>query len=488
MDIFSWAIEWLFSTKQFPPRWECGTWDNFTGWVFIVASLFIFAAYYSIPIALVVILRKAKFLYSIPTVRPLLLMFSLFIFSCGTGHLLDTAMFYWPAYRVLALMNTITAIMSWATIFILVPRIGQFISMQDPRKVFELNEKLTDANKELERYQRFFDMTLDMCCIAKGDKFVNVNKSWEKTLGFPKDSLENNKWIDFVHQDDKERTKEVGDKLAAGHFQIENFENRYRTTSNEYRWLSWMAMNNPSDNSEYFCVARDVTDYKIAQESLQKAISELEQFSYVASHDLKAPLRAISNLATWLQEDCGDQLSDKGKDYLRLMVGRITRMNMLIEGLLQVSRVGRRNVELEEVDLNTLVADILDGLDKKDFTINVTPLPKVRANKISIGQVFSNLIVNAIKHHPRSDGVVNLTYQELPDCHQFAVCDDGDGIPKEFQSKLFVMFQTLKPKDDTNSTGIGLALCKKIIEYFGGTIKLESDRGKGAKFIFTIPK
>lgn len=223
------------------------------------------------------------------------------------------------------------------------------------------------------------------------------------------------------------------------------------------------------------------------QSKLVEVNSELEQFAYIASHDLKAPLRAINNLAQWITEDMGDSLSVQSKNHLRLMRDRITRMNALIEGILQYSRIGRVYTEKRQVDLNKTVTAILDTLDKKQFTFEVQTLPSIFGNDTVLFQLFGNLISNAIKHHTKEDGKIQVTCEQDEGFYRFGIIDDGPGIPKELQNKLFILFQTLARPTDATSTGIGLALCKKIVEESGGRIWVDSDVGLGTKFFFTWP-
>lgn len=222
-----------------------------------------------------------------------------------------------------------------------------------------------------------------------------------------------------------------------------------------------------------------------ANKSLQFANNELEKFVYVASHDLKSPLRGIVNLAAWLRDDLGDNLSEESKKHLRLIQDRATKMNNMIEGILQISRVGRIYIEKIPIDVCSVINDVLEILDKKNFTINIGEMPRVLANKVTFGQIFQNLISNSIKHHTRDDGTIDITVEEKDDFYVFSVQDDGPGVEEIYRNKLFEMFAVKNPKSD--STGIGLALCRKVVELAGGRIWLDVAE-KGTKFSFSWPK
>ncbi len=227
----------------------------------------------------------------------------------------------------------------------------------------------------------------------------------------------------------------------------------------------------------------------------ERRARDLEQFAYVASHDLKAPLRGIANLSEWLKEDLQDRLTPETQEQLDLLRDRVARMNALIEGLLEYSRIGRVAGSLEEVNVGSLVAEVVDTLaPPRHFRIKIAPdLPVLHTDRLHLSQVFANLIANAIRHHDRDRGWVKVSGQEAGDLWRFAIEDDGPGIPPEFQDKIFLMFQTLSVKDYGANTGIGLALVKKLVEEHGGTIRLDDGvekKGKrrGCRFVFTWAK
>ncbi|WP_177419283.1 sensor histidine kinase [endosymbiont of Lamellibrachia barhami] len=191
----------------------------------------------------------------------------------------------------------------------------------------------------------------------------------------------------------------------------------------------------------------------------------------------------------WIQEDLCRQTDIEGAVAL-LKANRVRRMHDLIEGLLEYSRVGKTADSENQVDSRELVNEIIDSLSPpKGFTIKIKgEMPTMYVDRLQLGQVFSNLISNSMKHHGGDKGKIRIKGESYGDVYQFSVCDDGKGIAPEYHNKVFMMFQILESSDFESSTGIGLALVKKIVEEHGGTIRLESAVGEGACFYFTWPK
>ena len=230
--------------------------------------------------------------------------------------------------------------------------------------------------------------------------------------------------------------------------------------------------------------------------NLERRNQELDQFAYVASHDLKAPLRAISNLGQWIIEDAGTQLPAAVNEHVSMLSTRVHRLEALIDGLHSYAVASRPNGPPETIDTHRLVQDIIDEQrlgplreKAKKFSFSVDDhLPCIIADKTRLWQVFSNLIANAIKHHQRDDGEIRVGAQAQGDSYQFSIADNGPGIDPAFHERIFIIFQTLTSKDTHNSLGLGLALVKKIVREAGGHIALESALGNGSSFHFTWPQ
>jgi len=249
---------------------------------------------------------------------------------------------------------------------------------------------------------------------------------------------------------------------------------------------------NVMGNDELGDMADAVRVFKSNATELRRSNKELEQFAYVASHDLKAPLRGISNLATWVEQDLEDTMTDETRQHMRLLKGRIDRMEALLEDLLEYSRAGRRSTEVKSIDLDRAVPEIFKlVVPAERFQLQVTsPLPQFVTAKAPLEQIFRNLISNAAKHHDGARGSVEIAARDLGPLYEFTVRDDGPGIAVQYQEKVFAMFQTLRSRDEIEGSGMGLAIVKKIVESVGCTIVVESDpdRARGTTFRFTWPK
>jgi PAS domain S-box-containing protein len=249
----------------------------------------------------------------------------------------------------------------------------------------------------------------------------------------------------------------------------------------------------------YAAIRIDITDrkqmeFRLAQQAqdLLRSNEELEQFAYVASHDLKAPLRGIENLVSWIEEDLESSLTGDTRTNMDLLKSRVRRLESLLDDLLAYSRAGRADTASDLVDIKELVGElaILVNPPQGFSVVRGETLPTVQTARAPLTHVIQNLISNAIKHHDRpANGHVWVEAIALPHAIEFTVTDDGPGIPERFRERVFGMFQTLKPRDEVEGSGMGLAIVKKLIERQGGKIWLtEGSAGQGLSVHFTWPQ
>ena len=238
-------------------------------------------------------------------------------------------------------------------------------------------------------------------------------------------------------------------------------------------------------------VAQRAAELAVVDRQLRESNAALDEFAYVTSHDLKAPLRGISNLSNWIEEDLGpDRLTPEAHQQFELLRGRVHRMDRLIDGLLEYSQVGRTGGTVEWTDVGQLMREVLDWVGPPAHVrVTVGPgLPTFNVDRLRLGQVLANLVGNAVKHHGPADGWVRVTVEPTADGYAFAVADDGPGIDPRYHERIFGVFQTLQPRDKVEGTGIGLALVRKVVTGKGGTVTVDSAVGRGATFRFTWPR
>ncbi|KIC38399.1 histidine kinase [Leisingera sp. ANG-M7] len=246
-------------------------------------------------------------------------------------------------------------------------------------------------------------------------------------------------------------------------------------------------------------IVRDISEQKRVEaeresfiEDLSRSNRDLDDFAYVASHDLRAPLRVIDNASTWLEEDLADVLDEDSRENLQLLRSRVTRMDRLLDDLLEYSRIGRADDQRYQQLMrgDALMQEVLMLVDQPvGFTIRIDPAFKdIQLVNMPLKQIFANLISNAIKHSETGTGTVNVTLQDQDGSWTFLVADDGPGIATEYHEKIFQMFQTLKSRDQVEGSGMGLAIVQKHVQQAGGSISVSSATGEGCEFSVTWPK
>jgi signal transduction histidine kinase len=225
-------------------------------------------------------------------------------------------------------------------------------------------------------------------------------------------------------------------------------------------------------------------------EKVDNINKELKDFASIVSHDLKAPLRGIKSLATWIFDDCSDKLGEQAKEQMNLLLGRVEKMHNLIEGVLQYSRAGRTEEQMVQVNLDTFIPETIDMLvPPENISITIEDnMPAIECAETHVMQLFQNLLSNAIKYMDKPKGQIKVGCVEQDGFWKFSIADNGPGIEEKNFEKIFKMFHTLSVSEEVEGTGVGLTVAKKIVELYGGNIWVESQIGKGSTFYFTLPK
>jgi len=368
----------------------------------------------------------------------------------------------------------------------------------------ELVKQRTDKLKESEERLNF---AMEGASDGLWDFYPVLQKTyysprWFTMLGYEPDQFPHTyeTWAKLLHPKDSAQVSEIVTNFLETKKEMYNVEFRMRTASGDWRWI--MARGKAVEWDRQGNITRmvgthtDITDRKHIEaqfrnlvEELERANKELEDFAYIVSHDLKAPLRGISSLADWLKEDYGPQLDETGNSHLSKLLSRTRRMHNLIEDILAYSRVGKTALKPQVLDAAQLVTEVLDGLAIPE-SISITiigKLPMVFYDGTCLLQVFQNLIGNSIKHLGKPQGVIRISCRKKKQFYEFCVADTGVGIEEQHRERIFQIFQSLDVGPNHTSTGIGLSLVKKIVELNGGTIRLESTPGEGSAFYFTVP-
>lgn len=376
--------------------------------------------------------------------------------------------------------------------------IGLQGSIQDITEKTLAEQKIAEKAKEINDVRSALDESAIVTIADNNGKITFVNDKFCSISQYSAEEL-----IGKYHYADNPEyrlnnfIKLIWSTIANGDVWQGDIKNRAKDGS--YYWVNSTIvpfLNSEGNPYQYIAISSDITAKKVAQERLDNALltlekknKELDQFAYIVSHDLKAPLRAINNLSEWIVEDMPD-MPEIVSDNFDLLRGRVQRMENLINGVLDYSRIGRTKIAVEEVDIKELLDQISETLvPNEGFEISIAKnFPVINAANILLYQIFSNLISNAVKYNDKPLGKIECRYDTLPNFHQFTITDNGPGIAQEYHKKVFKVFQTIEARDKKESTGIGLAIVQKIIEEKGGSIRIESEENKGASFIFTLPK
>ncbi len=502
----------LFDGSDFPARWHCGNWSSGHGYLHIVSDVSIFLAYLAIPILLIMALRVGRRGRVSKDLKQLGILFTAFILFCGITHLNEAIIFYHPMYRFAGVVKLSTAVVSWATVIALFPATLRLLRL---RTEDEFKSELAFALEDL-RVQRdaskaaeeLLQLSVDaspsgMLAVDHEGNIVLENAEAARLFGYergellgrsvdiliPEQFAETHPGLRRLYTENPTTRKMGGTQALSGKrkdgstFPLEVGLNPIQTPRGKVILCAIV------DRS--LAVAHEQA-LKTKTEELEQTNEELEGFASAASHDLKAPLRAIQNAATWLEEDLPvEALDQDSRENLRLLKSRAARMDTLLNALLEYARAGRVHLASEQFSSSATVADIVFLLgDRARAVVSVQgELPILYTPKVPFEQVLFNLISNALKHGQDIEDLrVTVSAEEREGEYFFSVADNGPGIAQEFFERVFEVFRTLRPRDEVEGAGMGLALVKKIVEHHGGRVTLESQLGEGSVFRFSWPR
>jgi PAS domain S-box-containing protein len=348
------------------------------------------------------------------------------------------------------------------------------------------------------REARLLALSIDLLGAAGFDGYLKLhNPAWNRTLGYDDDELATTPYIDLIHPDDQPAARLVVERMANGGTTIE-FVCRIRRRDGMWRHILWSGQGAPDDGC-FYVVGKDVTERRRLDqelenraERLERINAELQDFAYIASHDLSEPLRMITSYLQLLQRRYQGQLDETADEFIHYAVDGAERMKLLIDDLLQYSRIGSVEVQRVAVDADAVLGGVLRSLEgailERGATVTQGPLGTVHGDATQIGQLLQNLVANAIKF-ARSDvpAEVRIERVEEPREWHVVVRDNGIGIEERHAERIFKMFGRLHGREEYAGTGIGLAICRRIADRHSGRIWVESAPGSGSAFHVSIP-
>lgn len=491
----------LFDTSDFPARWHCGNWTVLHGWTHILSDSAIFAAYMAIPVALAYFIRRRR---DLPRPIPATFwLFGAFIVACGLTHLCEAIIFWKPIYRLAGFAKATTATVSWFTFALLIPVIPKALSLQGPEA---LRRRVLEATEELRRER---DAAAHLAAIVRSSRDIIIgtdlgrliesfNPGAERTLGYAAEEVIGCH-ISVLMPDGFSFELKDGypDVLA----DVSTVEVELIGKSGNRIPVSLTISPVASNDGQLVgasLIARDMTDLKRAQDELKLSVErlkqsndDLEQFAYVASHDLQEPLRMVSAYTQLIEKEYKGKLDERADRFIAYSVDGARRMKKLVDDLLTYSRIGTRGRLFELCSTEVVLQTTLDRLrlvvEESGGSVTSGRMPSVYADASQLEHVFQNLISNAIKFRREVPPIVHVSANRTGAFWEFRVEDNGIGLDEEQAPLIFQMFQRLHERRKYVGSGIGLAIAKRIIERHGGTIWVRSTPGEGSCFTFTLP-
>jgi PAS domain S-box-containing protein len=506
------AISNFFNSEDFMPHGHCFLWQSDIFWLHLLSDSGIAAAYFAIPLALIYILRKRD---DVPF-ENIFLLFAAFILFCGATHLMSLWVLWHPDYAAAGLLKAMTAIVSIATFFVIVKFIPRILSIPSSKQLAAVNRQLQEAGRELEllyqqskansesHLQAIVNTVLDgVITIDEKGTIQTFNPASVRIFGYrPEEVIGRNVKILMPEPYHSGHDGYLHNYLTTNHAKVIGIGREVAAKRKDGSVFPMeLGINEMQQGGARMFVGtiRDISQRKEAEREIQQYLAalkrsnqELDDFAYIASHDLKEPLRGLNNNALFLKEDCKGRLAEENIRRLDRMTYLCERMERLVNDLLYFSRLGRQELAVQKTNLNAVIADIESMMETTLGEANATiriigVLPTITCDLPRITEVFRNLITNAVKYNDKPEKIVEIGYELQGGEHVFFVRDNGIGILSQFYDDVFRIFKRLNDEDDSvKGTGVGLTFVKKIVERHRGRIWIESEEGKGTTFYFTI--
>ena len=485
------------SNNGFMPHGYCFLWQPGVLWLHVLSDLAIAIAYFGIPLALIYFIRKRR---DLPFQRVFVL-FGAFILLCGCTHLLSIWVLWHPNYIFEGWIKAITAVISIATLVMVIRLMPQALTLPSPAQLRDANARLEAMYRQSEENSRaVIDNVLDgIITIDEHDRIRSFNAACEDIFGYQAGEVIGQS-ISLLMPDPTytEHDRYVSEYLPvdAGAREVQARRKDGTAFSADLSVSAFEVDGKP----HYTGIIRDITRAKQAEAARQALLrrltdsnTELERFAYVASHDMQEPLRMVLNFSQIVTKDYADKLDDEGREYLKIIGDSAERMRDMVQDLLEYARLDKGGERFAPVDLRLELSHVLENLRgltrESQAIITYDPLPVVSGNGVQLMRLMQNLITNAIKYQkPRRLPVIHIGCVDEGEHWQISVRDNGMGIDEAFICQIFQPFRRLHSWDGIQGTGLGLSVCRKIVETHGGSIWAISEPDVGSTFFFTIPK
>ncbi|HET6332612.1 MAG TPA: ATP-binding protein [Polyangiales bacterium] len=486
----------LLDTTGFPARWHCGRWSAQLGWLHILSDIAIFGAYMAIPVALVFFIRQRK---DLPKPFPIVFwMFGAFIVACGMTHIIEAVIFWHPVYRLAGVMKAATAGVSWMTLAFLVPAVPKALALKAPD---ELKRQVAEATTQLRRER---DAAAHLAAIVESSQDAILSQdltgriqSWnrgatrmfgysvEEIVGLGNEVLvPESAHAELAEAFSRARGGEAIELLVSEWIRKDRTRVAVAVTISPFMYQG--------EVSGFSMIARDISNLQAKTAELERSNEELEQFAYVASHDLQEPLRMVVSFMDLLKRSHGGALDAASLKYVDFAVDGALRMKQLIDALLVYSRVDARGGEFERVPLSAAYDNVVRSLpllvNESGAHITCDELPEVWGDSAQLEQVLQNLLANAIKFRADRPPEIRVECADRSTFWEVSVHDNGIGFEARHAERIFQMFQRVHERANYAGNGIGLAIARRIIGRHGGRIWASAVVGEGAVFRFTLPK
>ncbi len=469
----------IFDRAGLMPHGVCFAWRPDLVFAHAGADLMITVAYLAIPIALYKLVRaRADIQFGW-----VLYTFAAFILLCGLTHAVNMYVLWEPNYAFQALVKLATAIVSIATAVLVWRILPKLYALPNMSQLLQTNQQLaTEAKRHATAKEQLAQRTSELQAsnedLTESNRLL-VSEIEQHTVA--KDQL-------------AQRTSELQasneDLTESNRLLVSEIEQHTVAKDQLAQRTEELQASNEDLTESNHRLALEIDERKAVQlrlaamtQELQRSNEDLESFAYTASHDLRAPLRGIGNLIGWIREDLGDKVDEDAESKFSLMTDRVQRMERMLEDLLQYSRIGRTDMQEAEFQPEQKIREAFDLLNAEQrFELEIPdPLPTLSGTPIAFQQVVANVIGNAIKHHDGETGRIRVYSTRQDAFVRITIADDGPGIPEQYRERVFALFQTLKPRDSVEGSGMGLAIVRRVLDVAGGKVSITgNDHGRGA--------